>query len=795
MKTALLQTNFTGGEIAPSLGGRVDVAKYGNAVARMENWHPRVQGGARTRPGLRYLGAARGDGRLIPFVYSRTLGYQLEFTAFRLRIWRADGVQIMAGSTPLELVTPYSLADLGSLNWEQAEDTAFLFHTARVPHRLQRLADDAWRLEPAPFVVAPFAEQGLRAATAATLSAVTVGAGRTITAAAPIFLAGDVGRDVVSGFGAGTITAVASATSATLDVSTAFASTALAADAWLLDGSPQAFIRPAAKDPVGATIALAAALPRQAAVTIADTGSGGRTITSTVSVFTAADVGRRFYADAGVLLITAQAGFTADGTLESEADFLSASYPAGGWGITGGAFRAQDVGSYIRAASTGALYRIAAVPSAAEATVEIRTAASALVAVPPGAWSLERTVWSDAAGYPGAGTLDEQRLWLAGVPTKPQAIFASRIGEYLNFEAGLLDDSAFSYALSMRQRNLIRHLVGGRRLFAFGEGAEVALRGGNEKAIGPTNIQKDDGSAYGTGAVRPVVIGKEILFVQGAGRKVRALGYSAAADGFDSPDRTVFAEHVTASGIVEMAYAAEPDSLLYAVRADGQMAVCAYSVEQEVIGWSRYVTDGAFRSVSVVPAVGADAVWTLVRRTVGGVDRFFVEVFDEAVCTDCATVLHSSSATWGALGHLEGRQVVAKADGVHQGAFTVEGGQITLPRIAHDFEAGLAFVPELELLPPEVGGATGTRQGSNLSVHEVVVRVLDTDTLDINGEQTDFRRFGEPLLDRPPPGYDGDYRAITLTDSVFKPKLLIRQPFPYRAHVLAVVRKVTVNDT
>lgn len=795
-KLALLSTNMTGGEFAPSLGGRVDVAKYNNAVARMENFHPRVQGGAVSRPGSAYVGQAKGDGKLFAFVYSRELGYQLEFTAGALRFWRHDRTQIMAGDVPLEIATPYTFDDLTTLNREQAEDTMFLFHTAHPPMRLRRVADTAWRLDVVPFSVAPFAEQGYQPEAAGFLSVATVGTGRTLTTSTPTFLASDIGRDIVSGFGAATITALTNASTATVDIVSEFASTTLVGGTWALDGSPRAFIYPSAKGPVGSTVSIAAALPRQASVTIGGSGAT-RTLTASASVFAAGDVGRRFYADAGVLLIGSQGGTTADGTLESTADFLSATYPAGGWGITGDAFHASDVGSHIRANGTGGLYRIVSIPDATTAMAEIRTAATALVAVPPGAWSLEDAAWSSVSGYPGAGALYEQRLWFGGTRRQPQTLWVSRIGDFLNFESGLNDDAAFSYTLNTHQRNQIRHLPYTKRLFAMTQGLEVSLRGGNEKAIGPTNIQKVNESNNGVGPVRPVVIEDEVLFVQGAGRKIRAMGYTAAKDGFNSPDRTVYADHVTASGIVDMAYQAEPSPLLYAVRADGVMAVCAYSMDQEVVGWSRYLTAGAYRSVSVLPAPTTDAVWTLMRRTVNGTAQHFIEVFDEALSTDAAVLLAANApkAQWHGFSHLNGTLVSVKADGVNQGSFIVAGdGSITIARNAATLEAGLAFVPEIEMLPPEVGGSTGTGQGSNLTMHEVVVRVLDTDTLEINGEQTDFRRFGASLLDRPPPGYDGDYRSVTLADEVYKAKLVIRQPHPYRAHILAVVRKVTVND-
>ena len=43
-RISTIQTNFTAGEISPRLLGRVDVARYANAVKRMENFYPLVHG-------------------------------------------------------------------------------------------------------------------------------------------------------------------------------------------------------------------------------------------------------------------------------------------------------------------------------------------------------------------------------------------------------------------------------------------------------------------------------------------------------------------------------------------------------------------------------------------------------------------------------------------------------------------------------------------------------------------------------------------------------------------------------
>lgn len=314
--------------------------------------------------------------------------------------------------------------------------------------------------------------------------------------------------------------------------------------------------------------------------------------------------------------------------------------------------------------------------------------------------------------------------------------------------------------------------------------------------MGPTNIQKTDESSAGANDVRPVKVGNETLFVQAAGKKVHGIGYRYENDGFNAPDRTIFSEHITASGIVEMAYQKTPDPRLLCIRADGQMAVCAYDVEQDVIGWGRWLTQGAFESVANVPTRTAEDAYVVVNRTVGGVPRRYIEVFDVDVALDSCVVGYDAAGrdTWSGLDHLEGMTVQVLADGAYMGEFVVEFGQVTLPRVAVNTQIGLGYTALVEALQVEISGNGSTIQGNPVSVNEVILRVLDTKAVVLNGQEIDPRRFGAGLLDQPPPDFAGDIRVATFSDQIYKTKQVITQPYPLPFHLLNLIRKVSTND-
>lgn len=262
-KLQTITTNFTAGEFSPRLRGRVDLEKYNASAEKLENIVVLRQGGATIRPSLDYKGpikVAAQTVRIIPFVYSRTDAYILELGELYLRIWKNGALVESSPGVPYEVATPWTAAQVGSLDFTQGADTLILTHPNVYPQRIQRFGDASWRVSACPFQPGAIYEGGhRRSGTNMTISAGTVGAGRTVTASAGFFQPADVGRVIGWGNGLATITAFGSTISVTATVTAAFDALAAAGPTWLLEGTPQTALTPSVDKPVGATVTLTAA--------------------------------------------------------------------------------------------------------------------------------------------------------------------------------------------------------------------------------------------------------------------------------------------------------------------------------------------------------------------------------------------------------------------------------------------------------------------------------------------------------------------------------------------------------
>lgn len=722
-KVTNVANNFTSGEITPKMRARLDVARYNSGVEIMENAWPNIHGGFSKRWGTLYRGPAKHAdklGRLVRFVVNRSDAYWLEFGDLYMRVHKVSGRVETSPGVAYEIATPYTEAMLAQLDFSQGADTLIIWSPDNFPRRLRRFADARWILDLAPFSPAPFSEVGSRFNVALTLSAATVGTGRTVAAASSVFLASDIGRQVWSGAGVATITAVASGTSATADISVEFDGTAIAGNAWTLASSPQTTCTPSGTGPVGASISL---------------------------------------------------------TLSSA-----------GW-------RAGDVGSHVQI-NTG-LARITGYSSDTVVAAEVLVALNTAVAAPANAWTLNPPAWNEFDGYPATGTFHAQRLLAAGSRSFPQTVWGSAVGEFFNFQLGTLDTDAFAFELVSDDVSPITYMISMESLVALSFSGEFTLDGGVEKPITPTNVRAKPRSTRGCAQVRPVKIGTEALFVQRTGKRVRAAAFQEASDSWAVPDMSVVADHLVEPGVVGLTWHEQPGTLLFALRADGLIASCTYDRDQDVVGWARQtLSGGVVESAATIPDDDQDRTMLLVRRTINGNTVRYLELLDPDTYTDCAIkgTAGPAVATWTGLSHIEGETVKVRADDIPQPPQVVSGGEITLARTASSVEIGLPLTMRVKLLPPEVSGGAGVVKGSMVRVNQVLVEVLDTIGLTIDGQKVAFRQFGEDVLDTPLEPFTGIKEVQSMGWEKSGGAIEITHDDPLPCNVLAVVRKVTVNE-
>ena len=106
-RVAVELTNFTGGELSPRLDGRTDLAKYASGCSTLENLVVYPHGSAARRPGSTFLAEVANSAnktRLIPFEFSTTQTYMLEFSNLKMRVYKDSGA-VLEGDKTISAIT------------------------------------------------------------------------------------------------------------------------------------------------------------------------------------------------------------------------------------------------------------------------------------------------------------------------------------------------------------------------------------------------------------------------------------------------------------------------------------------------------------------------------------------------------------------------------------------------------------------------------------------------------------------------------------------------------------------
>ena len=218
-RVAAQLTNFTAGELSPRLDGRNDLSKYPAGCKTLENMVIYPHGAAARRPGTQFIAEVKTSSaktRLIPFEFSTTQTYILEFGNQYMRVYKDKG-QVLSGGSAFEISTPYLTAELFDIKFAQSADVMYITHPSHETKKLSRTGHTSWTLTTVDFTNGPYLDTNT-STTTITASAQTVGTGRTFTASASTFVSSDVDRLIRFRDGHAKVTGFTSATVVTVQI-------------------------------------------------------------------------------------------------------------------------------------------------------------------------------------------------------------------------------------------------------------------------------------------------------------------------------------------------------------------------------------------------------------------------------------------------------------------------------------------------------------------------------------------------------------------------------------------------
>ena len=334
----------------------------------------------------------------------------------------------------------------------------------------------------------------------------------------------------------------------------------------------------------------------------------------------------------------------------------------------------------------------------------------------------------------------------------------------------------------------------------------------SEVPLTPTNIRAKYATNFRCKDIAPVIAPKATLFLQRHGRKLHELVFDADINDFSAPDMTILAEHITRGGIVDMAYAQEPLSIVWACRADGELLGFTYQRDEEVTGWHRHPMAGTAakaESVTAVPGTAQDDTFLIVRRTINGGTKRYIEFiedrFEQGTAIDQAFFVDSGLSFSGApttaisgLDHLEGETVRILSDGATHPDKVVVGGAITLEAAGSEVHVGLGTRWRFKPQRPDATTPQGTAQTKLKRTNQVGLRLIDTSGIQAGKDENNLDdqplRSSDDPMGSPPPLFTGDTILTLNTDWTRDGGFLMQGDNALPATIVALVPHFNTQD-
>ena len=341
-----------------------------------------------------------------------------------------------------------------------------------------------------------------------------------------------------------------------------------------------------------------------------------------------------------------------------------------------------------------------------------------------------------AGDYPSTVSFFEQRLIWGRTSNNPNAVFASRSGEYENMDISrpLRASDAFSFKLVAGRVNAVNQMVPMDNLICITSDSLFKITGGQDGFLSPTSFNSKRQNGRGGSRLAPLVVDANAFYQTSVGNSIRAIGYEFETDSTQSNDVTIFSPHLFRGfSILSWAYAQEPRSVIWAIRDDGKALCFTWEKEQQVWGWTVIETDGLFETVCVISENGEDRAYFTVRRN-GKllIERMAAVRWDsvEDCCFLDSAVTYEFAAPTNVLtnlDHLNGKTISALVDGNVVSGLVVSGGRVTLPGSGGmRITAGLPYSAYIQTLPLAFQGKGGWVQAKPGAIAKAVVRLVDS---------------------------------------------------------------------
>jgi len=405
--------------------------------------------------------------------------------------------------------------------------------------------------------------------------------------------------------------------------------------------------------------------------------------------------------------------------------------------------------------------------------------------------------WTEPAisarrGYPGACCFHEQRLWLAGTPSQPDACFGSKSLLPFNFDVGKgYDGDSVQVSSGTEDVSRIFHIVSNGELAVLTATRESIFITREGEAITPNNARIKGQDSTGSANIQPVVFDGAVLFVQENRKSVSEFVFASNERTFRSVPVSTLATHLIrhpTTMAVSQGATNRSEQLAFLTNADGTCSVFHSMRSENIAGWGLWTLGAG--TIESVCAVGPYVYFAVEVR---GAHRLYRVSDDDMGCLDGQVkhVADTAITSWVLDPRVRGRAVGVRSELGYHGVFDIPAdGALELTVAVKTLVAGDPFFYEVEMLPPIVELPNGKRTGQIKRIVSTTVLFDETYSTTVGGTRVETRLANEDRAAPITPVTGA--REITHLGFSRTPTTVLSQTEPLPARVLSALQKVKV---
>lgn len=198
-------------------------------------------------------------------------------------------------------------------------------------------------------------------------------------------------------------------------------------------------------------------------------------------------------------------------------------------------------------------------------------------------------VWV-AGNYPSAGCFHEGRLWLGGSPNQPATLWASRSGDYSDFNGTTPASKDDPLLFPLSSAGNIQTLTSRTKLVVNTDVSEV-LGTSVDGVISFDDFSFPKQTDWGSHCIQPMVVGRSMVFTSNSRTRIRTFEDGGdSIGGWDGNELSLLATELFGFQVRKMIYLDEPAYQACFLLADGTIAMATYFYPENVIGWWKMST-------------------------------------------------------------------------------------------------------------------------------------------------------------------------------------------------------------